>query len=118
MSKVNYNSEIMTVIDSILLQNPLVVRGKMFGYPAYYINKKLFACIYEEGVGIKVTETLAKSLIGKEDIFYFQPLGRHKMREWIQINRKNPKAYLRDMDIFQESINFVASTIQRKTGGD
>jgi hypothetical protein len=33
---------------------PGVVVGTMFGYPAYYVNKKLFACLYEEGIGIKV----------------------------------------------------------------
>ena len=81
----------------------------MFGYPAYYVNKKLFACLYEDGVGIKVPENLAKELVGEEGIIYFQPLGRRKMREWIQINHENSIDYLKDKEIFDISIEFVSS---------
>ncbi|MGZ7109162.1 MAG: hypothetical protein ACXVHW_09355, partial [Methanobacterium sp.] len=70
--------------------------GKMFGYPAYYVNKKLFACLYEDGVGIKVPEDNANELNGSEGITPFQPLGRRKMREWIQINREKSEDYLKD----------------------
>lgn len=31
----------------------------MFGYPAYYIHRKLFACVYGEGVGVKLPEDVA-----------------------------------------------------------
>jgi hypothetical protein len=108
MSKVNYNPQIKDIIDSILLNNPAVISGKMFGYPAYYINRKLIACIYQDGVGIKVPEEVANKLIGKRGISHFQPLGRVKMREWIQINRDNPADYLVDKSIFETSINYVA----------
>jgi hypothetical protein len=53
----------------------------MLGYPAYYVNTKLFACIYEEGVGVKVPEGVANELIGKKRIVHFQPMGRAKMSE-------------------------------------
>ena len=52
MSTVTFNPAHKEVLDDVLLQIPGVVGGMMFGYPAYYINRKLFACIYEEGVGI------------------------------------------------------------------
>ncbi|MBM3165888.1 MAG: TfoX/Sxy family protein [Chloroflexi bacterium] len=109
MRKANFNPEIKRSVDSILLKNPIVVSGKMFGYPAYYINKRLFACIYEEGVGVKVPEGVANELIGKKGIVHFQPMGREKMKEWIQINRENPETYLKDTEIFETSISFVSS---------
>ena len=109
MRKANYSPEVKKVIDSILLEYPQVVPGKMFGYPAYYINKRMFACVYEEGIGIKIPENLAEELVGREGITYFQPMGRRKMREWIQIERKNPEDYVKDIDIFISSMNFVAS---------
>jgi hypothetical protein len=62
----------------------------MFGYLAYYVNTKLFACIYEEGLGVKVPEGVANELIGKKGTVHVQPMGRAKMREWIQINQENP----------------------------
>jgi hypothetical protein len=81
----------------------------MFGYPAYYIGKKLFACLYEEGVGIKIPENFTNSLIGKDGIISFQPMGKTKMREWIQINRQHSTEYLADKDIFKASVKFVSS---------
>jgi hypothetical protein len=109
MSKTDYNLEIKKAIDTILLKNPVVAPGKMFGYPAYYINRRLFTCIYKDGVGVKVPENVANKLIGKKGIVHFQPLGRPKMKEWIQINRANPEDYLKDVEIFETAVRFVAS---------
>lgn len=109
MSKANFDPEVKKAVDSILLKNPSVVPGKMYGYPAYYMNRKLVACIYDKGVGVKVPEGVANELIGKKGIVHFQPMGRAKMREWIQINRENPKDLLKDIEIFETSIDFVAS---------
>ena len=114
ITKVVFNPEHKKVLDSFLLEIPGVVPGKMFGYPAYYVGKKLFACLYEEGVGIKVPENMAQELVGKEGIIYFQPLGRRKMREWIQINRSNSTDYLEDQEIFKASIQFVSSFKKKK----
>jgi hypothetical protein len=109
MTKAVFNPEIKKVVDSILLKNLSVVSGQMFGYPAYYINKKLLACIYENGVGLKIPASIANQLIGKKSIVHFQPLGKPIMKEWIQINREYPEDYLKDIDIFENSIKFVAS---------
>ncbi len=113
MSKAIFDPAVKKAVDSIILKNSFVVAGKMYGYPAYYINKKLLGCIYEEGVGIKVPESVAKELLGKEGIVPFQPMGRPKMREWIQINRNNPEDYLEDAAIFKTAITFVASLGQK-----
>jgi hypothetical protein len=31
------------------------------------------------------------------------------MKEWIQMNRENPEDYLKDAEIFERSVSFVAS---------
>jgi hypothetical protein len=102
------------VLDALLLEIPEVKPGQMFGYPAYYVNQKLFACLYEEGVGIKVPENEARELVGREGIIHFQPLGRRKMREWIQINRENPEDYWEDREILESSIQYVSSLATKK----
>jgi TfoX/Sxy family transcriptional regulator of competence genes len=107
MEKTKFNRDIRETLDSLLLEFPGVTAGKMFGYPAYYVGKKLFACLYENGVGIKVPEDLAEELIKTEGIINFQPMGRAKMRQWIQINRQKPNDYLKDKDIFKASIDYV-----------
>lgn len=108
MTKVKYNQNIKETLDSLLLDMPGVNPGKMFGYPAYYVEKKLFACVYENGVGVKVPEDIAEKLTKTEGITYFQPLGRAKMKQWIHVTRQETKDYLKDLEIFQVSIDHVS----------
>lgn len=103
----NFNFEHKKVLDGILLNNPLIKAGKMFGYPAYYVGKKLCICLYENGVGVKLPEQSATRLILEDqNISPFQPLGRPRMREWIQIDLFNSEDYLQYQSIFEEAIQF------------
>ena len=115
MGKAKYNSEVKRVVDSFMLGMPGVVEGKMFGYPAYYVHKKLIGCIYEDGVGIKVPEKMANELRKQEGITYFQPMGRRKMKEWIQINRDEPDEFLKDIGIFEAAVSYVASLTKEQS---
>jgi hypothetical protein len=108
MSKIKYNQSHKDFLDIILLDNPDVKPGKMFGYPAYYVGGKLFACVYENCIGVKVPESRANELLKREEIIHFQPYGRKKMREWIQINRKNSEDYIKDREILEASIEYVS----------
>lgn len=104
----NYNSEHKIVIDKLLLDYPYVRSGKMFGYPAYYVVKKLAICLYEQGVGVKLPEqTVTKLLESDSNIVPFQPMGKPKMREWIQINLNNSKNYIQYIEVFEESIRYL-----------
>jgi len=87
----------------------------MFGYPAYYVDGKLFACLYENGVGVKVPAADADNLVGRKGILPFQPLGRARMREWIQINREVSEHYLKDKHIFEKSVEFVSGRRSRNS---
>jgi hypothetical protein len=108
VTKAKFNQDHKNVLDSYLLNLSIVEAGKMFGYPAYYVGGKLFACVFEDGIGVKVPEEMANELLKREDIVRFQPLGRKKMREWIQINKIKSEEYLAEKKIFDESIKFVA----------
>lgn len=108
LPKQNNESGRKAVLDSLLLTIPNVVEGKMFGYAAYYVNRRLFACIYGEGVGVKVPEAVASKLLTEKHVVPFQPLGKPKMKEWIQINRARPADYRKDIGIFRTSVEFVS----------
>mgnify|MGYP001594683968 CR=1 FL=1 len=108
MPKSNAGSDHKAILDSLLLNMPSVVEGKMFGYAAYYVNGKLFACIYGEGVGVKVPEAVANKLLSEKHVVPFQPLGKPKMREWIQINRAKSADYGKDINVFRTSVEFVS----------
>ena len=45
MSQINFNPEIQKTLDRMLLPDEQVSAGKMFGFPAYFIGKKMFACV-------------------------------------------------------------------------
>jgi len=96
------------VLDSFLLKIPGVSEAEMTGLPAYFVAQKMFACICNGGVGIRLSTSQAANLqFSMGNVVPFQPKGRPSSREWIQINHENSEDYLRDVEIFQSSIEFV-----------
>jgi hypothetical protein len=104
----NFNLEHKAVLDDLLLGHPLVHSGKMFGFPAYYVGEKLCICLYEQGVGVKLpAQTVAKLLETNPNVTPFQPYGKARMREWIQINLNRSEDYRQYQAVFDESIQFL-----------
>ena len=111
----NFNPEHKTVLDALLLGRPNVQPGKMFGFPAYYAGKKLCICLYEQGVGVKLPEQSAVKLLKTDkNVVPFQPMGRRKMREWVQINLSRSEDYRTYQTVFDESIRHVLAQTEKK----
>jgi len=106
--KSEFNLKHKEVLDTFLLDIPIVKEGKMYGHPAYYVGGKLFASLFMKGVCVKVPEKYKDELLKKDGIEPFEPMGK-KMREWILINREDSKDYLKDKEIFEKSLEYVAS---------
>lgn len=97
-----------SVLDSLLLQIRGVEGGEMSGLPAYFINKRMFACIHGGGVGIRLPASTAANLqFSNQNVFPFQPKGMPSTREWVQLNHENSADYLKDKELFVASIEFV-----------
>ena len=80
----------------------------MTGLCAYFINKRMFACICNGGVGIRLPAAVAAELqFSRDNVVPFQPKGRPSTREWIQINHADFADYEKDLEIFNSSIEFV-----------
>jgi hypothetical protein len=110
----NFNPEHKAVLDDLILGHPLVRPGKMFGFPAYFAGKKLAICVYEQGVGLKVPEQTVKRLLAEDpNVIPFQPMGKHKMREWVQINLERSEDYRQYREVFDESIAYVVALEQK-----
>jgi hypothetical protein len=106
----DFNPEHKVVLDDLLLTHDLLRAGQMFGYPAYYAGKKLCICLYENGVGLKLPAASAQKLLDEDpNVTSFQPLGRPRMREWVQINLDNSADYRRYLPVFEESIRYLLS---------
>jgi hypothetical protein len=82
----------------------------MFGFPAYYAGSKLCICLYEQGVGVKLPEQSAAKLLEEDrNAVPFQPMGRRRMREWVQINLSQSEDYRHYRSVFEESIRHVSA---------
>jgi hypothetical protein len=112
-----YNSAHKAFLDNLLLNLPQVRSGKMFGFPAYYVGKKICICLYGQGVGVKLPEPSAKKLLElDQNVIPFQPYGRQKMRLWVQINLTRSEDYRQYMPVFEESIQHVLAEAQEGEG--
>jgi hypothetical protein len=102
------------MLDTLLLSIRGVEAGDMSGLPAYFINKKMFACIHGAGVAIRLPIATATDLqFSKANVVPFQPNGKPSSREWVQINPESSVDYKNDLELFQSSIEFVKSTRSR-----
>lgn len=98
------------VLDAMLLQLTGVEAGEMTGLYAYFVGKRMFACVCNGGVGVRLPAAAAANLqFSRDNVVPFQPKGRQSTREWIQINRENSADYAQDIEIFESSIAFVRS---------
>ena len=107
MSKFSYDAEIKEIVDRILLEIPEVESGNAFGLPGYFVNGKLFACVFESGLTLKLPKEKCDDLKQNYDGFdSFTPLGR-TMKEWIHMTKDNPESFEEEIDLITQSINFV-----------
>ena len=103
-----FNPEHKAVLDDMLLGNPLVRAGKMFGFPAYYVEKKLCICLYEQGVGLKLPQQTVDRLLETDpNTAPFRPMGRPRMRQWLQINLSRSEDYRGYAPVFDEAVQHV-----------
>ncbi len=108
-----FNQGHKSVLDDMLLSVPGVQAGKMFGYPGYYVNGKLFACVYEEGVSVKLPEEVRQRLLAEPGVEYFVPMENRPMKEWLLIKKKSSEDYRAYEDVFLSSVEYVL-TLSRK----
>ncbi len=103
-----YDAGHKAVLDDMLLGDPRVRPGKMFGYPAYYAGRKLAICLYGQGVGVKLPEEAAATLLESDaQVTPFQPMGRRRMREWVQIDLERSEDYRTYGSVFDASVRHV-----------
>jgi hypothetical protein len=96
------------VLDSLLLQIHGVEAGDMAGLAAYFVNKRMFACLCNGGVGIRLPAATAANLqFSNKNVFPFQPKGMPSTREWVQLNHEDSASYEQDRELFLASIEFV-----------
>ena len=109
MPMTSFNEKHKEVLDEILLEIPGVKAGKMFGMPGYYVDGKLFACVWENGVSLKLPQAAREKLLEQKGVEPFVPMEGRPMKEWVLITRKNSKDYLEYEDAFISAVEYVLS---------
>jgi hypothetical protein len=95
-------------IDALLLKLPGVSVRKINGLDAYMVSDKMFACLSDDAVGLRLPAAMATELQFSSDyIGPFSPGGMATTREWVQIKRADPADYAKDLDLFQASVDYV-----------
>jgi hypothetical protein len=96
-------------IDALLLKLPGVEARKISGLHGYFVQDKMFACLADGAVGLRLPAAMATELqfSNGEYIGPFSPGGMVSTREWVQIKRENAAEYVKDMDLFEASVEFV-----------
>ena len=96
------------VLDVLLLPIRGVEGGEMAGLTAYFVSKRMFACIHGGAVGIRLPAATARELqFSRNDVSSFQPKGMPVTREWVQLDREDPADLRKDEALFLASIEFV-----------
>ncbi len=85
--------------------------GHMFGHPALYAGRRLAACAYREGVGMKLPAERARTLVAAGQASPFQPYGKAPMREWVHVRA-------RTSDEVDELIHLIAESLTFAAGGE
>jgi hypothetical protein len=101
-------------IDALLLKLPGVSARKINGLDGYFVSDKMFACISNGGVGLRLPAPTATELqFSRDNVVPFQPGGMASSREWIQIDRAQAAEYEKDLELFRASLEFVKAARTR-----
>jgi len=108
MTTTNTDSSLKAQIDALLLKLPGVSARKINGLDAYFVSDRMFACISDKGVAIRLPAAVATELhFSRDNVVPFQPRGLPSTREWIQIDRADAAQYEKDLPLFQDAVAFA-----------
>ena len=110
--KQKYRDDVLAAVSALLDGRPEATPRKMFGHPGFAVGGKMFACLYDDGVAVKLPEATAQAAISRPGIEAFRPYGK-SMREWVLIAHDDLAAYAKDVDLFEAAIEYVAGVASR-----
>jgi TfoX/Sxy family transcriptional regulator of competence genes len=107
-----YRDDVLATIADLLADRSEATPRAMFGHPGFAVAGKMFACLYAEGVAVKLSETAAQAALSRPGVESFRPYGK-SMREWVLIVHDDLTAYAGDLDLFDAAIAYVAEVASR-----
>jgi len=77
--------ELIDKFTEAMLMLPDAEVRQMFGYPAAFANKNMFACLFEENMIIRLPEADRLVLQEQEGAGPFEPMPGHRMKEYVTV---------------------------------
>lgn len=98
------NQNQRSVLDELFQSMPGVVSGELFGYPAWYVNDTVFACLHENGLAIRLQDDVAKELMQHDGFDPFRPSDAvFRLREWVTLVREPHDTFGNDLATLRSS---------------
>jgi TfoX/Sxy family transcriptional regulator of competence genes len=99
--KRNHCADLLEAVRHLLQEAHGVRERPMFGYPAFFAGTRMFACLYEDGLGLRLPAARVVALLESAGGQAFRPHGKPAMREWIHVvpGSGGPPERLRDLVI-------------------
>ena len=89
----------MAVVGALLADVPGIAQRTMFGVPAFFVDGRLFCCVWGDGVGLRLPMAQAQTVVGADGLGPFRPFGRAPMRGWVQRDQPEAAALRQDADL-------------------
>lgn len=94
--------------DALLLKLPGVDARRIGGLDAYFVADKMFACVGDKGLGLRLPATVATELqFSCQYVKPYSPGGMASTREWVQVEWEDPADLAKDMDLVRQSLEYV-----------
>lgn len=103
------NEAVVQALTAIVGQIPNVSATKTFGMPSFRVGKKVFVSVAGDAVVVKLPLERTAKLIAEGRATQFQPFGGPVMKGWVSLTHPDPSGFQADVDLFDESIAFVAT---------
>ena len=83
--RIVHNAALRERVRLLLAHDPEVRAGVMFGCPAFFLGRRMLACVYGDEVGVKLPSPRVEKLLLEAGITPFQPYGKKNMRQWVAL---------------------------------
>jgi hypothetical protein len=101
-----YRDDILEVLDDRFVEYPLVMRGLIFGHPAYKIDNKVFAFVAGDGLSVKLSKTDYEKCLELDFTETFAP-GGTPMGTWVIITYADAPEYLDNWHWIEKAMAFI-----------
>lgn len=81
-----WRRDVLKAVDELLGDVSGITQKTMFGVPAFFVDGRLFCCVWGDGVGLRLPMEQATTVVGADALGPFKPFGRAPMRGWVQRN--------------------------------